>query len=216
MKFIHLAPRQAVSRIAANGLRLGNGIRGRGVYAVPLMRFPQFHDKDEHRYTESSEGYICSNMSLIKLWKSILFQSIGSNRGSSFASIVFELSESQWPVRVFLGGWPQESYHEFLSPNLPQDDTEWAVVGKGGWLNCNELEFTAKSPKGLGLLIKRYRDVGKVLAAYQDDYLEVVISSRIPARNIVKIVAHYERSRMGKRRINDENAGTDTTEYHRD
>jgi hypothetical protein len=203
MKFIHLAPRRSVARIAKNGLRAGNGIRGRGVYAIPLMQFPQFSDGKEWRYHEGVESFICSSMSAVKLWKSQLFGGNSNRRDSSFASVVFKLSEDHWPVRVFLGGWPEDQFNRFLSPDFPLDGTDWKVVGQGGWLNYNELEFIAQSPQGLGLLMKRYRETGRILAAYCDDYLEVVINSRIPARNIVRIVAHYEQSQNGKRQIND-------------
>lgn len=217
MKFVHLAPRSNVPKIAKNGLRIGKGIRGRGVYAIPLMNFPQFSDGEEWRYNESVASFICSNMSLAKLWKSLLFgRGKGDTRGSSFASILFELSDEHWPVRVFLGGWPEASFNKFLSSDLTRDDTHWSVVGKGDWMNYNEMEFIAKSPHGLGLLMQQYREAGNILAAYGDDYLEVLISSRIPARNIVKIVAHYERSRDGMRRINEENARINDSELRDD
>lgn len=37
MKFVHLTEQPLIARIKKSGIRCGNGRRGRGVYAVPLM-----------------------------------------------------------------------------------------------------------------------------------------------------------------------------------
>lgn len=37
MKFVHLTPKKNIGKILKNGIHLGNGRRGRGVYAMPLI-----------------------------------------------------------------------------------------------------------------------------------------------------------------------------------
>lgn len=41
MKFVHLTPQPSISRVKRSGIRTGQGRRGSGVYAVPLMLLPQ-------------------------------------------------------------------------------------------------------------------------------------------------------------------------------
>ena len=53
MRFVHLTPQPMISRIRKNGIRLGGGRRGRGVYAVPLMLFGQVALTDDDRLIEA-------------------------------------------------------------------------------------------------------------------------------------------------------------------
>lgn len=213
MKFVHLTSRRSVSRICRNGIRQGNGLRGRGVYAVPLVTLPQYAAEfvECHRYDDSCSSLKCGDLSVSKLWKSHLFKGRRNPRGNEFASIVFELSAEHWPIMMF-ASWPQEAY-EALQLDQPEDTKKlWNLLdaskppGKGrkiGW-NYNELGFLVKSPHGLGSLLHRFRESGQILAAFGDDWLEIVVSSSIPASNIRRVVAHYERSREGRQRGRDE------------
>jgi hypothetical protein len=207
MKFVHLTPRRNVSRICRNGIRRGNGLRGRGVYAVPLLTLPQYAaDLDEcHRYDESCSSLKCGDMSSTKLWKSHLFGGHKNRRGSEFASIVFELSAMHWPLMMF-ASWPDETYEALRLDQPEGTEQPWNLLAAGkhaiGW-NYNELGFLVKSPRGLGSLLNRFRESGRILAALGDDWLEIVIPSSIPACNICRIVSYYERSRTDAYRGRD-------------
>ncbi len=50
MKFVHLTPQPSISRVKRGGIRTGQGRRGRGVYAVPLMLLPQIAYTIEQPY----------------------------------------------------------------------------------------------------------------------------------------------------------------------
>lgn len=222
MKFVHLAPRRCVSRICRNGIRKGNGLRGPGVYAVPFIEMPQYAADQEkcHRYDESCSSLKCGDLSVVKLWKSRLFG--GQNqqgRGSEFASIIFELSESHWPILMF-ASWPQDEYDALQAVQSVGTETNWKILEANrdtrsrymlGW-NYNELGFIVENPRGLGVLLHRFRNSGRILAALGDDYLEILIPRPIPPCNIQKIVPYYERSRQGKDRGRDQHTRVENSD----
>jgi hypothetical protein len=213
MKFVHLAPRRSVSRICRSGIRQGNGLRGHGVYAVPLVLLPQYaaDQIDCHRYDESCSSLKCGNLSSAKLWKSHLFGGVRNPRGSEFASIVFELSAGHWPILMF-ASWPKGEYNMLRADQPAGTDKQWELLDASsymiGW-NYNGLGFLVKSPRGLGSLLHRFRISGQILAALGDDYLEIVIPSSIPPGNIRRVVTFYERSRPGKSRGRDDGTSAD-------
>jgi len=53
MKFVHLTPQPKIARITRNGIRLGIGRRGKGVYAVPLMLMQRISFLDDDAAIEA-------------------------------------------------------------------------------------------------------------------------------------------------------------------
>lgn len=187
-------------------------MRGLGVYAVPLVEMPQtaaefgrIDDADE-----DCDRLICGNISLAKLWKSVLFGGQRNRRRSEFACIVFELSANHWPILMF-ASWPENTYEALRAEAAAGTKTPWTILEENwqnkcsyllGW-NYNELGLIVDNPHGLGALLHRFRESGRILSALGDDHLEIVVPTAIPRENIRRVIPYYERSRESKHRGRD-------------
>ena len=106
MKFVHLAPRDVVSMIRRRGLRMGNGLLGRGVYAVPLFRLRRFsiEQRDEYdTFDDWSECDFSVPRSSHDLWRFLFAPDL--KRGLRAIAVMFEPPAEAWPVEVRLDLW---------------------------------------------------------------------------------------------------------------
>jgi len=107
VKFVHLAPRDVVGMIKRRGLRMGNGIMGRGVYTVPLFRLPRFSVKesedDDDMFDDWSECDFSTPTSTQDLWRFLFAPDL--KRGLRAIAVMFEPPAEAWPVEVRLDLW---------------------------------------------------------------------------------------------------------------
>jgi hypothetical protein len=197
VKFIHLAPKAAVSRILRHGLRTGRGQRGQGVYAVPMMRMPRVSSWEEEESTHRVASEL--PLSLADLWKHALFTSAG--RGRRPIAIVFEPAPDCWPVELFLelpirhaaqflasmrahraaGVEMGEENAQIVESILASDDhqAEW-LVG---------FEVRAASSRAAGLVLRDHVQSSSGVPARGGEHVEAVFRAPIPPRSIRKVVA---------------------------
>ena len=197
MKFIHLASKVAVSRILRHGLRMGSGQRGRGIYAVPMMRMRRVSSWDEEQGTRRVASEL--SLSLADLWKHVLFSSAG--RGRRPIAIVFEPPPACWPVELFLevpirhaarflasmrahraaGVEVGEENAQIVESILASEDNqaEW-IVG---------FEVHAASSRAAGLVLRDHVQLSSGVLARGGEHMEAVFRAPIPPRAIRKVVA---------------------------
>jgi len=208
LKFVHLAPREAVGRIRHNGLRLGGGREGRGVYAVPLVMMRRLKEKDP----DGGEEYdITDPVSTAAIWRAVLFTACArwSRRGLRPVAVVFELPKRFWPVDFYLQMWGDTSIRvvsalqERPIPDLDMSprDWDWAVgciVEHYGFT----LHSRPRTPAALGALLHYYQSAGGVARGLFSDEIEAVIREPIPASAIRRLVPLSQTNVEAKRRRN--------------
>jgi hypothetical protein len=190
--------------IRRNGLRVGNGRRGRGVYAVPLFRIrrsrPRAPDDPDDDVVDFS-----APLTSATLWRHTLWPS-GAGRPRPVA-IVFVVPRHCWPIDVFLEVGPLgaeallDRVQAASSVDLVVTDESFAYVrgaSRGGMLS--DLMATIGSAEALGKLLHLYVDSGACAWSKFDDSIEVIVRHPIPPSAIVGLHPLSQRNREAKRR----------------
>jgi len=98
MKFIHLTERKNIGLIRRNGIRKGNGRRGRGVYTIPLFFISKELYLDPVRWVKSPATE-SDMLSTGKFWGLLSTERIGKSKS---AAIVFSLTDEHWPISLYI------------------------------------------------------------------------------------------------------------------
>jgi hypothetical protein len=204
MRFVHLAPRSAVAAIRRNGLRVGNGRRGRGVYAVPLFRIRRSRPRAPDDPDDDAVD-VSAPLTSATLWRHTLWPS-GAGHPRPVA-IVFVLPQQCWPIDVFLEVAPLgaeallDRIQSVASVDLVVTDESFAHVrraSRGRMLS--DLMATTGSADALGKLLHLYVEYGACAWSKYDDKMEVVVHRSIPPSAIVGLHSLSERNSSAKRR----------------
>lgn len=201
MLFVHLAPRDAISRIKKDGISPSRaGRRGRGVYCVPLLLATQktFMEKtgiiDEHGF-DNGAMLVTTPTSTTSQWK-WLFRRYYS-RGFRPMAVVFRVPVSSFPIRGIFEVWPPDS-RRYVDAVVKHRD-----LGSSSILN-DERMITTKSldQSGFDLIVRfpHEQAIGSLLSEWTDygwkprigvgtDEIEFVIPNRIPPECIVSVHA---------------------------
>ena len=192
MKFVHLTPQPSIARVKRNGIRFGNGRRGRGVYAVPLMFMDQVSYID-HTFVPMAPR------SSITLWQ---WLSTLSSRHRHVAAIIFETTAEHWPAQLYLELQPEigTDWLTDIDPNcITVTDADLQLVRND---HSQERESTLK------LLIHNTAGMGRVLHAIQlcghatedrhDESIEIVFPSAVAASSIERVTPLYRTNKQFK------------------
>ena len=185
MKFVHLTPQPSIARVKRNGIRFGNGRRGRGVYAVPLMFMEQVS------YIDGTFVPVAPRSS-ITLWQSL---STLAHRHRHLAAIIFETTAEHWPAQLYLELWPEigTDWLTNIDPNnVTVADADLQIVRD---------DHSQGSKSTLKLLIHNTSGMGKVLHAIQscghttsdryDQSIEIVFPSAVASNSIERVTPLY-------------------------
>jgi hypothetical protein len=186
MKFVHLTPQPNIGRIKRNGIHLGGGRRGRGVYAVPLMLMEQRMSLDDDRQLHTVPR------PLTTLWQ---WLSEYASRHRNLAAVIFEDSKQHWPLALHMQLHRDIGYDWLLDMPLacaPANAEAMVDVREArakGY--CLDLKLSVADAKTLGTVMHQLqsRDY-RPLAKYDDDF-ELVLPAGVPSRSIERIVPLY-------------------------
>ncbi len=191
MKFVHLTPQPNIKRIRRSGIRTGNGRRGKGVYAVPLMLLPQISGPRDNPLPSASPRSSAS------LWK---WLAEGAHRHRHFAAIVFGDSVQHWPVDVYIE----------LNPAI---GTDWLTKLVGADVHITDenlrlarqahqqgilvdIQITVRDAKSLGRVLYTFLQQGHKTWSVYDDTIEVILPRPIPACLIERIIPLYRTNKQ--------------------
>lgn len=199
MKFVHLTTQANIGKIKSNGLNLGDGRRGRGLYAMPLLSLIKVNDM-ESTIELSSQTF----------WKWLIKerQKYGTGQGKTCA-IIFKLTEQHWPLMVYID-LSREEAEKFILV-LPESNHKLFTYNQSiktimkdlKYSNYTlETEYKVYSEKGIGKLFNIYKTVGCTPATISDR-IEVVIPKAVCSDCIEKIVAYYKTNNEFRRLKNE-------------
>lgn len=178
MLFVHLTDVKMVPRIRQNGLRLGWGRRGTGLYCVPLIELGT-----------GEPGVVSSTGGQWKWW----IRGRGARRP---AAVVFSAPAFAWPADLYVNIDEGVVEPEFVK-------TLGAALRRVGAENMWACEFgcvRVDSPAHLGKVLAAYRKAGARIGAHGSDSIEVVFQCPMPSRQIQKIIPLNQTNRKFKER----------------
>ena len=218
MRFVHLAPRSAIGRIRRNGLRLGDGRRGKGVYAVPLFRVRRVTVKQPGDFDETNLDFSVP-LSSATLWRDLFGGS--RRRGRRPVAVVFQLPPSCWPVDIYLevsaqsAGPLLQALRRFRGNGVDVSDAAMEFVASAAAIGClSDLEARAHSTTALGLLLCEYLATGASTWSRYDETVEVVIRTPIPKKAVRRLIplsqTNFEARTRRERQRGRPESGDDT------
>lgn len=186
MKLCHLAPRHAINRIRRHGLHMGGGVRGKGVYAVPLL---ELDVENGHARVSSSQ-----------LWR-FLFRK-ENYRHKHCAAIIFSPPACCWPGEIFFTFSPRQS-REFLRHldagllpgcHLPQKEHDiMKEIAEHDFFG-GEAGIHVANEKALAAFMAWIIRSGWMPTNRCSDALELVLRCPVPPSAIRRIVPLYQTS----------------------
>ena len=191
MKFVHLTGQPNLSRIRRNGIRLGTGRRGRGLYAVPLMLLPLVD------FTEDDRPISGEKRSSGTLWRWLRTY---SRRHRNMAAVVFGDSDNHWPADLYLELAPEQGT-DWLTEMNPLDvfversDLEFVQIAhKTGFLA--DIRIKLNNSTGLGSVMSADEARGICTTQHYDESIELVLPNPVPAKLIERIVPLYRTNKQ--------------------
>jgi hypothetical protein len=186
MKFVHLTPQPNIGRIKRNGIHLGGGRRGRGVYAVPLMLMEQRVSQDDDRQLHTVPR------PLTTLWQ---WLSEYASRHRNLAAVIFEDSEQHWPLALHMHLYRDIGFDWLLEMPLAHvpANTEMMATAREAHAKGNSLclDLSIPDPKTLGTVMHQLQSRDYRSRAKYDDDFELVLPASVPSRSIERIVPLY-------------------------
>jgi hypothetical protein len=213
MIFVHLAPRAAVGRIRRNGLRVGNGRRGKGVYAVPLFRIRRVRAKEPQDFDRTDFDFSNPSTSAT-LWRRLF--SAASNRGNRPVAVVFEPPTQCWPLDVFLEVSPSIATPllrrlQARRGGLEISEHAIAFVLAAAAEGClSDLEARVHHSEALGRLLREFLAAGGCASSHFSEEVEVVIRRPVPPKAIRRLVPLSLTSAKAQTRRNRDRARRDS------
>ncbi len=198
MKFVHFTDATLIDRIKHNGIHLGDGRRGRGVYCVPLFFIAQIQSS-KFDPTGDTQWYTSTPISTGQLWKWWMRQHYPDGRPMA---VVYDAPANCWPLDTYLnvqrdfGTQFIQAIDQLAAQGVhiePEDRTfvlQAAKQGYGSTCYCQ-----VQREHGLGLLLHAYRTITASLDEFQgvfSDGLEVVMRQLVPPKNIARLIPHYQ------------------------
>ena len=182
-----------IARVRRNGIRLGNGRRGKGVYAVPLMLMQRISFIDDDTTIEADPR---SSTSLWH-WLSTL-----SSRHRNLAAVTFTTSSDHWPATLYLE----------LKPDI---GTDWLQNIETDTVNITDenlqflrdahrqqymadLKVTVKTAVGLGKLLSAVQSAGLTTWDRYDETIEIIFPNPISSNLITRITPLYRTNKQFK------------------
>lgn len=194
MKFVHLTPQPQIGRVKRNGIRCGNGRRGRGVYAVPMMMLQQVSRTADNRIIRSE------HRSSLTLWQWLATE---RKRHRNLAAVLFRTAADHWPADLYIGVGPSiglDWIKALRSTDIRVADDEIDLVrdaheqGRRTTLHVSLIHESA-----LGLALWHIQQAGFKTWDRYDDSIEVVFRSPVKAALIDRFVPLYRTSKEFKR-----------------
>ena len=198
MKFVHLADHKSVPRIVRNGIRLGDGRHGRGVYAVPLMNLPRSTPINEYiwknrRWKKEEQLYATSEpKSSLDLWQ-WLVKSV--RRQQRPIAVIFDPSADAWRAELYLECWGQAMarFAALLAADpypggLVTPECLTKIQQYANRMIGVDLRFDVCSCNQVGGILRHYVEAGHVPAAHYDDMIEIVFPRSIPRSQICSLI----------------------------
>jgi hypothetical protein len=208
MRFVHLAPRQAADRIRRNGLRKGDGRRGRGVYAVPLFRLPLRTWKRPDDW-KCEEVDLSDPVSSSRLWRP-LFR-MGAERRHQGLAVVFSAPAASWPLDLYLTVPPEVTLRlldamegEGLDGVHLSCPAHRAAREAAAGSFLADLELSVADAGALGRMVRLYVESGAAPWAEWDDVVEVVFRRPIPPGCVHRLIPLHRSG--GRFRVDKERA----------
>ena len=192
MKFVHLTPQPSIARVKRNGIRFGNGRRGRGVYAVPLMFMEQVSFID-------GAFVPMAPRSSITLWQ---WLSTLSSRHRHVAAIVFETTAEHWPAQLYIELQPETGtdWLTNIDPNcVTVTDTDLEEVRNDhshGWQST--LKLLIHNTVAMGKVLHAIQLCGHATTARHDESIEIVFPSAVAANSIERVTPLYRTNKQFK------------------
>jgi len=186
MKLVHLAPRNVIGRIRRNGLRMGRGVRGRGVYSVPLFQI-----------MEQQEG--ARLYSSMDMWRGLFCGS--DKRGRQCAAVVFTAPPSCWPAELYFCFSPHQArmllgkLDTGLLPGLSIDSAQrqWLEETAARGYCCSDAGVVVKNHGALGRFLTWLFQTGwSPVEAYSEE-IELVFRCPVPPGAIERIFPLYRK-----------------------
>lgn len=200
MKFVHLAPKSAISRIRRRGLASSGG-----VCAVPLVQIPYLAPKDS-RTPDIADVYPGEPASSSLLWKKILFAPY-QKRGRRPIAVIFEPPPSCWPAIANLEV-PLRQAGEMLARlrghrasgvSMTRDDER--VIERfirTETLSCFvPFTISASCSHAMGLALRELLALGEMPFPYWGEFIEVIFPA-IPASAIHRLVPLSRTDQKGR------------------
>ena len=206
MKFVHLAPRSKIGRIKRNGIRLGGGRRGRGVYAVPLFKVK----RQDYPYEDESPEFESEPLPTTDIWRPLFREP--RRRGNRPIAVVFTLPDILWPVDLFLRVTPDMA-RTFVAVaqrcqsqgyRIPEGALRQIEEAFSFGVAYDEIELQVHNASALGFLLNQWLEANPTVWVGCDDPLETVIRAPVPASAVQKLVPLSQRNRKAKVRRNRE------------
>jgi hypothetical protein len=194
MKFVHLTPQPNIARVKRNGIRSGNGRRGRGVYAVPLMLMQQVSLIDDDTVVPADPR------SSTTLWQWLAGL---RDRHRNLAAIVFRTAPDHWPAELYIE----------LKPVVGTDwvseiDTQFATIAEAdlqfvqnahsqGFIA--DLKLSVRNGFGLGKLLHAVQSRGHTTWDQYDESIEIIFPFPIASHLIEWVTPLYRTNGQFKR-----------------
>jgi hypothetical protein len=186
---------------------MGDGRRGRGVYAVPLFRAPRYRPKDigNDIFESWSQTDLSIPTATGDAWRWLFGD--GFCRGRRPIAVVFEIPRECWPVELFL--YADHEVGRRFAPALQLRPIAGAAIGQEHLRYMArelatgvgiELWCSVHSAVALGSLLNLFVMAGGRLGFAGDDGLEIVIRRPVPRTAVVRLVALSQKNIEARQR----------------
>lgn len=193
MKFVHLSTQPKIARVKRNGIRLGRGRRGKGVYAVPLMLMQRLSFLDKNTVIEANPR----SSALLWHWLSTL-----SHRHRNLAAVTFKTSADHWPATLYIELRPAIGtrwLEKAESPGIKIEDEDLTFVRDAHQQQCiADLKVTLDTPASLGSLLHAAQSAGLSTWDRYDETIEVVLPAPVRPDLITQITPLYRTNKEFK------------------
>lgn len=193
MKFVHLTPQPKIARVKRNGIRLGGGRRGKGVYAVPLMLMQRLSSLDEDTVVEADPR----SSTTLWHWLSTL-----RHRHRNLAAVSFKTSADHWPAVLYLElkpaigtDWLQNVQSDNI--NIADEDLQF-VRDAHQQQFIADLKVIVGAATSLGRLLHAVQSAGLSTWDRYDETIEVIFPSPVPPSLITRITPLYRTNKQFK------------------
>lgn len=194
MKFVHLAPQPKIGNIKRNGIRCGDGRRGRGVYAVPLMMLQRASLTEDYKIIPSiprSSG---------TLWKWLASE---RSNHRNLAAISFETTTEYWPADLYVDVAPSTGLEwiDFINPadiKIPDEDLQFVRQAHEQGFFASLAISVLRQPV-IGAVLRHLQDAGFHTWNQYDESIELVFRKPVKAALIERIDPLYRTNKLFKR-----------------